>query len=581
MSEGGARNIQRRDILRLGATAGGVGAAAFLLGDITGARSAVNTNTSASPGGFSEVQGPSAIAFPDSSGNHHVKDGSNGQPIVNANVVTAYGASIGAGAAGASSTTGGIQEAVNSLPETGGMVFVKVGTYRLSSTISLPEGVALVGESQGWRELQNGAALIADGNFAAISVIQADSPLKSYFSRIENLLIIGSDSAANTNNHGVQFTDDNVHDAYVRNVSITTCYDGLHVTGNSLKLRCRDLTLEGNTHDGAYAMANITLDNCYIRANGGYGAYIGVAGYVAVHHCQFILNALGGVYLSLFQENYALGYDIIDHNLFDSNAGAAHLTVLGQAASPLVMGNTFWAEDSGSVPTNSISIQSWGGGLYAGNEFDPAGQSGAVVALDPTVSEPLFASNKGFSFGVLSNPFGGALATPFNDAYQSGTVGANGDQANFTSSKTYRVNVAVDVTVVGGSGVSITTKDMAGNTIDEGVSALTHRVLNTGYTIVCTYATAPTTTVVQATVGLCGTQAAPEANVNYVAKGGAVYLTSSGGTGVSITSKDGTTNKGGNVMDSGLTDLTRYALNVNQVINFGALTKAPALVVVL
>lgn len=80
----------------------------------------------------------SCIVFVDSGGSYYVKDTGIGPDlgamIVEASVITAYGASLGAGASGASTTTAGIQEAINCLPN-GGSIVIQVGTYNISTGI--------------------------------------------------------------------------------------------------------------------------------------------------------------------------------------------------------------------------------------------------------------------------------------------------------------------------------------------------------------------------------------------------------------------------------------------------------------
>ncbi|MBN1189024.1 MAG: hypothetical protein JXA46_04665 [Dehalococcoidales bacterium] len=190
---------------------------------------------------------------------------------------------------------------------------------------------------------------------------------------------------------------------------------------------------------------------------------------------------------------------------------------------------------------------------------------------------------------VYTTPFGDTLSAPF----LSSTAGiVSGGSANPTSGTTYSVNCPIDVTISGGTVSDITTKDPGGNTIDTGVTSLTHRLLLPYYTIKVTYTLAPTTTVVQATVGdnfrisasLSGSvTATPQAGVNYVAIYKGFYLTISGGTGVEVTTKDGSDNTGGDTMlsawDSVTYPIPQYNLLAGQILNFGAFSVAPDVVV--
>src|SRR5271155_908025 len=80
----------------------------------------------------------SCIVFGDSGGSYSVKDTGIGPDlggmIVDVSQITDYGASLGAGVSGASTTTGGIQEAISCLPN-GGLILIQVGTYNFSTGI--------------------------------------------------------------------------------------------------------------------------------------------------------------------------------------------------------------------------------------------------------------------------------------------------------------------------------------------------------------------------------------------------------------------------------------------------------------
>ncbi|MDH5461183.1 MAG: hypothetical protein OEX09_03030, partial [Candidatus Bathyarchaeota archaeon] len=78
-----------------------------------------------------------------------------------------------------------------------------------------------------------------------------------------------------------------------------------------------------------------------------------------------------------------------------------------------------------------------------------------------------------------------------------------------------------------------------------------------------------------ATVGIEGDESIPAANMDYVVAGVDIFITSSGGTGVSIAIKD----QNGNSVASGLATLNAQFLPVGYKINFGAFTSAPTVTV--
>ena len=78
-----------------------------------------------------------------------------------------------------------------------------------------------------------------------------------------------------------------------------------------------------------------------------------------------------------------------------------------------------------------------------------------------------------------------------------------------------------------------------------------------------------------ATIGLEGDESVPVANTDYIVAGVDIFITSSGGTDISITIKD----QNGNVVAFGLATLTAQFLPIGYKINFGAFTSAPTVTV--
>ncbi|HEV2172847.1 MAG TPA: hypothetical protein VGR71_04735, partial [Nitrospira sp.] len=120
-----AADNRRRDLLKKAAILGSGGVAGAAL--IGGLDRTVFAGPSSSIAAFNQgdaIGTASVIVWADSSGNYYVKDAgigsSPGALIVNANVITAYGHSLGAGTSGTDTTSAGIQEAINSVGAAGG-----------------------------------------------------------------------------------------------------------------------------------------------------------------------------------------------------------------------------------------------------------------------------------------------------------------------------------------------------------------------------------------------------------------------------------------------------------------------------
>lgn len=175
-----------------------------------------------------------------------------------------------------------------------------------------------------------------------------------------------------------------------------------------------------------------------------------------------------------------------------------------------------------------------------------------------------------------SLPFGGKVTSNLVTTSSPYTMGSGGSTMTLSSGQTYTVNEPLDITIGSGTSQSITTKDQVGNTIDNAVTTLTHRLLLSGYTITVTFTTMGTLTVYLATVGAGGNTSSPTASVNYVAYGYDVFVYASGGGSLSISVYDGSSNTRGNVLDGSLTSIgPRYLVRAGQVINYGAFTGSP------
>lgn len=178
--------------------------------------------------------------------------------------------------------------------------------------------------------------------------------------------------------------------------------------------------------------------------------------------------------------------------------------------------------------------------------------------------------------GVATGGFGGEFWS-FNNVTNlltpSTTAGGNP-----TSGNKYTVfKCPMDVSIGAGTGQTITTTDELGNVIDNGVASLSHRLLLPGYTLTVTYTTIGTVSIYIAICGAAGTASAVT-NVNYVVWN-ADDLILLGGSGLTTTTKDGTTNTGGNTIDNSITGNPSHPLSRGQIVTFTALTTSPTVVV--
>jgi hypothetical protein len=131
---------------------------------------------------------------------------------VNANVTTTYYNTLTGNAAGTTTTTAGIQEAINSLPTGGGRVFLKAGIYTISATIKIsPQSVILEGE--GSPSLGGAAGFTLNTNITVLKAansLNADMFAAVDSTTIRNLSLIHlgleGNSANNTSGSAIDFS---------------------------------------------------------------------------------------------------------------------------------------------------------------------------------------------------------------------------------------------------------------------------------------------------------------------------------------------------------------------------------------
>jgi hypothetical protein len=139
----------------------------------------------------------------------------------------------------------------------------------------------------------------------------------------------------------------------------------------------------------------------------------------------------------------------------------------------------FDGSNNNCAVTNNI-LQNCGGsnGIYVGSESSPVlifGNQLITATIEDNGKYTSIRNNIGF------NPLN-KITNIFNTT--NNTIGTNGSTATPSASTDYVVQGPdLLVTVSGGSGVSITIKDGAGNTIQSGLSTITQILLPYGYKI--------------------------------------------------------------------------------------------------
>jgi parallel beta-helix repeat protein len=292
--------------------------------------------------------------------------------IVVADLATAVSSRLGKVATKIVATDGSgdymdIQSAINSLPATGGEVYVREGTYTISSSITIPSNVVLIGAGA--------ATKIFLANGANVDVIVASSAKDII---IANLSIDGNKANQTAGGHGIKFVN-------VENSTISGCkveksyYRGIHLEGSSNNvitnnnLSTNDAqgimifsnsnnnsvlgnTVKSNDAEGVALISsfNNTIIGNTVRSNRGSGIYLRdsnnnvLMGNVGINNSQIGAGITDGIYLQSSDYNtitsnrcaddqvvktQSYGVNIsdaaCDFNLVDGNVLAGNLMLNG------------------------------------------------------------------------------------------------------------------------------------------------------------------------------------------------------------------------------------------------------------
>ncbi len=309
------RNV-RREFLKRSVLLGGAGVAgAALIGGLSPSvlGSPPPTATSVT-NQWDQIMTPSCIVFADSSGSYYVKDTGIGPDlgglIVDTSVITDYGASLGAGTSGASTTTAGMQEAINCLPK-GGLIFVQAGTYNFSTGIYIAV---------------NGIHLLGAGR--DITVLNFTGNVNNYHGIFASP---GATNAGDTNaTVSVPMTDLVLADFSVNLNSTLASFNSNETSGTCIKAVATQGGLFSRLN--LYGMATYGL---HIHAGNASGSATAGANDNVVYGCQAIVTGVVGFYTD---SGYPVGAGIY-HN---SNPNRGNRWIACTATCPAKIATTLY-----------------------------------------------------------------------------------------------------------------------------------------------------------------------------------------------------------------------------------------------
>ena len=479
------------------AGAGAVGAALMGIGDRS-ILAAPPSTAQAYLDNWAQEAAVNVLVWADSGGAYYVKDtgigSSVGQEIVSANVITAYGQGLGAGTAGASTTTAGIQEAVNCLRGTGGAgggkIALQGGTnYKTTSTINLYPGMALVGIGASGDFVYGNCSIVpgATMNTPVIQVIADPNNLTLVSFPSVNNLTINSANPVETAQDGIYISDANANllDVYLDTVGIF----GMGGTGvndqSGTKLWMENMYFEACSQHGLYvnnASANVRLGRFYCYGNTLTGLNFNAFNYVNVDHGEVWNNVQYGVNANLNIATPALFDDVYLANNGSSVYEAFNANVLNNMTYGCLLMHGLQLIDNRGVGSTAHLI-----GIDGSKTLNWIMENCSLYNIHGSALSNLvlFGStslNTGFvkwancvgltPVGVITNPFNAAAIGP-----------GIGTAAIPTASTAYLV-MATDIKITAANSANannaISITDYWGNTVVSGLSTLSREFVARG-----------------------------------------------------------------------------------------------------
>lgn len=220
--------------------------------------------------------------------------GSGGGPQVLdwVNVKTSF---FGAKGDGITDDTSAIQNAINSLAATGGVVYLPTGVYKISSAITLHTQIILQGDSIGQSFSLGGGGgptVIKQVNTTANGIYQNDATQTG----IRDLMLLGPSSGSGDGIHLTWTFNTNVFQCDMQDVQVSS-FGGHGVYGNTVLMsNWRMVVSSFNGGDGFHLVGTCTslsIDSCWANSNSGYGWNANSINYCSWNACGADTNANG------------------------------------------------------------------------------------------------------------------------------------------------------------------------------------------------------------------------------------------------------------------------------------------------
>lgn len=402
--------------------------------------------------------------------------------------------------------TNAIQQAINRcVANGGGEVLLSSGVFYVNAQIKVYPNVTFIGQGNGYDQAGAFYGTLIYSSYNGSTILAQQDSRNSSFIRLSNFGLFGK--TALTSQNGIEFSTaggGQVPDSILENlVIINIGQHGLYLNANASKIQAINCWLEFCTaaaikdvrnNTGTLALVNCIVRNCVNFYDGSSAGFVfiditnpnvdtltGVGIKIPPSFSTF--NLQGGFFHSCAGGGVSLAADSGQINIeteFKSNGTNAIAQIFGSpgtnSSTQIQIRSRFWdTRTGGTNVTNHILLAASGVSnvVVAGSTFYGS-QSDAVAWTSRSGNKIIIKSCLGY------NDVKGSITNMISAANR---IGAAGTTTTAVASTDYIVEgTDLYLNITGGTGVSITTKDPQGNTIQSGLSTFTG-ILPVGYQI--------------------------------------------------------------------------------------------------
>jgi len=226
-----------------------------------------------------------------------------------------------------------IQSAINALPAGGGSVYIKEGTYTITSTITINK---------------SNVSLFGAGKSTKIQTT-SDIPMISATSKsslaIEDLYLYGA-GTGKTNNRGIDFTT--VTNSRIKGVWLENCGENVIIfDNNSADIQIISCFVSNNFNSAIRIdeSDHFTVSSCNLVGNDGAGIDLSTCDSILVNNCNIYNNKNHGIYFAVACHHSVISNCVIANNDYDNTATYDGICINSNCDANIIIGNNITNND--------------------------------------------------------------------------------------------------------------------------------------------------------------------------------------------------------------------------------------------